>query len=335
MDELKKKIWAIGGGKGGVGKSIVTLMVGASLARQGKKVILVDADLGGSNLHTLAGIRYPQVTLEDFMNRSKESIEEVIINTPIENLRLICGADDILGIANPKYTQKTRIFNHLSKLEADYILLDLGAGVSYTTMDFFLYAPNKIVVLTPQATSIQNAYGFIKSSFYRGLSRHCKDNTESLELIKRASSLNKEEKIESVEKLRKAFRMAGEEEEGKLDAYLGEMNIHLILNMVRGPKEKEVAHIVNTVSQNYLSLNLKTLGTVDYDEFLSMLINNMPKYLAEKRDSIASLCFYDIAKSMINITSDSSSDISMASIMKSPRLNPEMNDDISKGVVHM
>ena len=77
MDELKKKMWAIGGGKGGVGKSIVTLMVGASLARQGKKVILVDADLGGSNLHTLAGIRYPQVTLEDFMNRSKESIEEV------------------------------------------------------------------------------------------------------------------------------------------------------------------------------------------------------------------------------------------------------------------
>ncbi len=335
MEELKKKMWAIGGGKGGVGKSIVSLMVGASLARQGKKVILVDADLGGSNLHTLAGIRYPQVTLEDFMNRSKESIEEVVIDTPIENLRLICGADDILGIANPKYTQKTRIFNHLSKLEADYILLDLGAGVSYTTMDFFLYAPNKIVVLTPQATSIQNSYGFIKSSFYRGLSRVCKNNTESLELIKRASSLNKGEKIESVEKLREAFSMSGDgEEEAKLIAYMEGMNIHLILNMVRNPKEKEVAQIVKTVAQNYLSLELQTLGIVDYDEFLGMSINNMAKFLTEKKDSIASHCFYDVAKSIMKIISDSES-ISLSSIMKSPRLNTEMNDSLSKGVVNL
>jgi len=169
MDEIRNKLWAIGGGKGGVGKSIVSLMLGTSLARQGKKVILVDADLGGSNLHTLAGIRYPLYTLADFINRQVESIEEVVMDTPVENMQLICGADDILGIANPKSTQKTRLFNHLKKLEADFIVLDLGAGASFTTMDFFLFAPNKICVLTPQITSIQNAYGFIKASLYRGL----------------------------------------------------------------------------------------------------------------------------------------------------------------------
>ena len=164
-------MWAVGGGKGGVGKSIVTLLLGASLARLGRRVIMVDADLGGSNLHTLTGLRYPEHTVADFISRKVETIEQLVADTPVKNLKLICGADDILGVANPKFAQKTRLFAHLERLKADIILLDLGAGSSFTTIDFFLYAPNKIVVVTPQVTSIQNAYGFIKSSLYRCFTR--------------------------------------------------------------------------------------------------------------------------------------------------------------------
>ena len=70
------------------------------------------------------------------------------MDTPVENLRLICGADDILGIANPKSTQKTRLFNHLKKLDADVILLDLGAGTSFTTIEqVFLALAGKIPAL--------------------------------------------------------------------------------------------------------------------------------------------------------------------------------------------
>ena len=116
MEDIKNKFWAVGGGKGGVGKSIVSLMLGASLARQGKKVVLVDADLGGSNLHTLVGIRYPLCTLADFISRKVSKIEEVLIDTPVNNLKLICGADDILGIANPKSTQKTRLFTGINNI---------------------------------------------------------------------------------------------------------------------------------------------------------------------------------------------------------------------------
>src|SRR5512137_2265033 len=105
MDDVKNKMWAVGGGKGGVGKSMVTLLLGASLARLGRKVIMIDADLGGSNLHTLTGIRYPEYTLGDFIARKVETIEQLVVETPIDKLKLICGADDILGIANPKFTQ--------------------------------------------------------------------------------------------------------------------------------------------------------------------------------------------------------------------------------------
>ncbi|UCD36341.1 MAG: AAA family ATPase [Nitrospiraceae bacterium] len=303
MEEVQQKMWAIGGGKGGVGKSIVTLLLGASLAATGKKVILVDADLGGSNLHTLTGIKYPPYSLEDFLTRKRENIEDILIDTPLQNVKLICGADDILELANPLYSQKMRIFNNLKRLDADFILLDLGAGISYTTMDFFLYAPNKITVLTPQATSIQNAYGFIKASLYRGLSRIFRKDYQALELIRRAGSGRGGDDIESVEQLKEALRTLGDEQERMLSDFLGSLNIYLIVNMVRTAKEKEVGTIVSTVARNYLSLDLKALGIVHHDPRLEMSINSMARFLTENRNCTAGTCTSAIAQQIMNTRS--------------------------------
>jgi flagellar biosynthesis protein FlhG len=299
MEEIKDKFWAVGGGKGGVGKTVVTLLLGASLARLGRKVILVDADLGGSNLHTFVGIRYPEYTLVDFITKRVDSLEQVVMDTPIENLRLICGADDILGIANPKYTQKTRLFSHLKKLDADIVLLDLGAGSSFTTIDFFLYAPNKIVVLTPQVTSIQNAYGFIKASLYRKLNEAFSKDGEAQELLKRTSRLAEGEPIDSMAKLFEAFNDLGEEYQQTLMECLKEINIKLLVNMVNYPNEKNVSNIVRSVAKNYLNLEVESLGTVQYDTLLHESINNMAGLLNNRKGGVANNNLYEIACRML------------------------------------
>jgi flagellar biosynthesis protein FlhG len=299
MKEIQDKLWAIGGGKGGVGKSVVSIMIGSTLARQGKKVILVDADLGGSNLHTLAGIKYPAYTLADFIQRKVENLEEVLMDTAVENMKLICGADDILGIANPKSAQKTRIFNHLRTLEADFILLDLGAGTSFTSMDFFLYAPNKIVVLTPQITSIQNAYGFIKASMYRALNQHFRKDPQARELIKMASAAVDDENIDSIDKLKEAFMNLEDNQAEELNKFIKDLRIKIIVNMVRNVRERNVGQIVSTVARNYLCLELENLGIVEYDKILNQSINNMAPFLQEQRDSIAATSFYDIVCTLL------------------------------------
>jgi flagellar biosynthesis protein FlhG len=299
MEEIKDKFWAVGGGKGGVGKTVVTLLLGASLARLGRKVILVDADLGGSNLHTFVGIRYPEHTLVDFINKRVDSLEQVVMDTPIENLRLICGADDILGIANPKYTQKTRLFSHLKRLEADIVLLDLGAGSSFTTIDFFLYAPNKIVVMTPQVTSIQNAYGFIKASLYRKLHEAFNRDDEALELLKRTSHVTEGETIDSMAKLFEAFNDLGEEYQKILMECLNEINIKLLVNMVNYPNEKNVSNIIRSVAKNYLNLEVESLGTIQYDTLLHESINNMVGLLNNRKGGVAANNFYEIACRML------------------------------------
>jgi flagellar biosynthesis protein FlhG len=299
MDDLRNKMWAVGGGKGGVGKSVVTLLLGASLARLGQRVVMIDADLGGSNLHTLTGLRYPEYTLADFISRKVETIEQLVADTPVDNLKLICGADDILGVANPKYSQKTRLFAHLRKLKADIILLDLGAGTSFTTIDFFLYAPNKIVVVTPQVTSIQNAYGFIKSSLYRLLSQTLSKNLEVLELVRRAGYSTQGETIDSIAKLYDALRPFGDDYRDMLVNCIDGMKIKLLVNMVRDVKEKNVTNIVKSVAKNYLGLDIDHLGVVHYDNTLNACINKMSGFLIDRTDSVACINFYDIAYKII------------------------------------
>jgi flagellar biosynthesis protein FlhG len=298
MEELVNKFWAIGGGKGGVGKSVVTVLLGTALARLGKKVVLVDADLGGSNLHTLVGIRYPKFTMVDFLKKNVLSMDDILLDTPVENMKIICGADDILGVANPKHAQKIKIFNHLRHIDADVILIDLGAGASFTTIDFFLFAPNKIVVLTPQVTSVQNAYGFIKSSLYRKLSSDFSKDPEILELITRASFSIQGESIDSMAKLHDAIKAVDGEAAEKLMDILSRFDIYLVINMLRDTKEKNISTIIKSVAKNYLGLEIEEFGAINYDSLLGMSINNMPSFIKSNKDSASKYNVYSLAQNI-------------------------------------
>jgi flagellar biosynthesis protein FlhG len=194
-------ILAVGGGKGGAGKSVFSLIMAFWLARIGKRTILMDVDLGGANLHTLLGIKSPDRTLNDFLTRKFDKLEDICIDTSEKNLRLISGASDVLSMANPHFSQKIKLMTHLSRLDADYVVLDLGAGTSFNVLDFFLIAHKKIIVLTPEPTSIQNAYIFVRNAVYRKLSRLSSKNPSLDALIKIAMDPKNALKIRTIKEL--------------------------------------------------------------------------------------------------------------------------------------
>jgi hypothetical protein len=149
-NETAPRVWAIGGGKGGVGKSVITANLALAVARTGARVALVDADLGGANLHTMVGLPSPKLNLSDFIARRVGSLAEIMNPTPYDNLWLVSGARALLETANPNYGQKGKILRHIANLDVDHVFLDLGAGTALNVLDFFLVARKGILVVVPE-----------------------------------------------------------------------------------------------------------------------------------------------------------------------------------------
>jgi len=305
LSDSKIKLWSIGGGKGGIGKSVISLGLGISLARLGKKVILIDGDLGGANLHTLMGVRYPHVTLEHFLLKKVKRLEDTIIQTQVEDIGLICGADDLLGAANPTFSQKIRLLNQIEALPAQYILLDLGAGTAFNLLDFFNYSPGRIILFSPQTTSLQNAYGFIKSALYRKISREFSKNEEIINILYPGGEEGEE--VGGIGTISELLAQVQEKAPGQYDRFcrlLADYHIYLLINMVKSNTDLKTPEIIRSVCTDFLNLHPELMGHVPYDPVIEAAVNSMKLFpwgrkKSKAADALAHLAVKIVKESML------------------------------------
>lgn len=275
---------AVGGGKGGIGKTLLTANLGICFAKNKWRVVLVDADLGGSNLHTCLGIDFPEVSLSDFVQRRITRIEDVIVETGIDGLRLISGAQDFLGSANIKYTQKLRVLKQIFKINTEVVLMDLGSGTSFNVLDFFLASDLGIVVMAPEPTSLENSYRFVKSAFYR-LLRHREKNAPFRRIIEEAMESRNEKGIRTPHDL---IREVSKMDPEKGDSYRACMQAFrplLVINQVRDEDDAELGLAVRTACRKYFGIDLDYLGHIEYDDAVWQSIRSRTLLLQEQPDS--------------------------------------------------
>jgi flagellar biosynthesis protein FlhG len=159
---------SVASGKGGVGKSVLVGNLGLLLARQRRRVVLADLDIGGSDLHIMFGLLNPSATLTDFLTRRVDSLESIADPLGADpRLRLIAGTGETLATANMAYATKQRLIRHLRRIDADVLIIDIGAGTNYHALDFFLMADHHVAVATPDPTSVLDLYRFIKLAAIR------------------------------------------------------------------------------------------------------------------------------------------------------------------------
>ena len=272
----RPQIWAVGGGKGGVGKSVVSTLLSLALARNHQRTVLLDADLGGANLHTLFGIKNPVRTLNDFVTRKYGTIEEVRTRTQVSHLDLICGASEILSLANPQFGQKFKILQSLSQISADHVIMDLGAGSSYNVLDFFLVADHPIVVLTPEPISIQNAYAFVRNCAYRRLNRMANQQISLQEIIQTAMDPKNEKQLRTIVDLKEAVRKShGAKAAAKIMQAVSRIQPMIITNMIKGQKEGNAGSIIAMVAEKYLTIRSMQLGAIAYDPVIEKMVSQM------------------------------------------------------------
>ena len=259
VEKRQKVIWTIGGGKGGSGKSFIAANLGICLSKKGVRVTLIDADLGGANLHTFLGIPPPALSLSDFIKKRVPHLNDAVISTSIPNLHLMSGAQDLLTAADAKTAQKRRLLRAIRNLEGDYILVDLGAGNSISVLDFFLISDGGVLVVTPEPTSIENAYRFLKSAFYRRL-RYSVASSRVKALIDEAMDTRNDLGIRSPYDLIQAAKRLDEGDANRICVEIKAFRPNLILNQVRSKKDIEIGFSIRSACHKYFGIRHPLLG---------------------------------------------------------------------------
>ncbi len=294
-----RRIIAVGGGKGGIGKSMVSTNLGISLARHGHRVLLVDADLGGANLHTCLGVPPPKFSLSDFVNKRVERIEDIIVPGGIENLSLIAGAQDVLDAANPKYQQKVKLLRNLQTVDVDYLVLDLGAGSSFNVLDFFLIADHCVLVILPEPTSVENAYRFVKAAFFRRL-QYLEEQLGIADLVEEALTSREgvvRTPFEFVTRVKATNPELGERLERELRAF----RVKLVVNQARTPGDADVGPAVVASWRKFFGLEMDYLGAIRYDDEAWKAVRKRRPILLEKPESDAAQGLSRIAEKLLSM----------------------------------
>ena len=158
--ENKTRIITVTSGKGGVGKTNVSVNMALAYARLGKKVVVMDADLGLANVNIMLNM-VPKYTLYD-MIRKRKTMKEIMVETDY-GISIVAGASGFSKIANLSDEERQNFIEELNTLSfADIIIIDTSAGVSSNVLDFIAAADDAIIITTPEPTAITDAYGIIK-----------------------------------------------------------------------------------------------------------------------------------------------------------------------------
>lgn len=155
------RVIAVTSGKGGVGKTSISVNLAIEIAKLGKRVVIFDADFGLANVEVMLGIR-PQYNLLDVVY-NKKSIAEIISVAP-GNIGFISGGSGVSELAALDSNKIKKLIAEMAKLDEmyDVVIIDTGAGITDSVMEFVMVSPEVLLVVTPEPTSITDAYSLLK-----------------------------------------------------------------------------------------------------------------------------------------------------------------------------
>jgi len=293
----KPKFWAVGGGKGGVGKSLISANFSLSLARKGRRVLGIDLDLGGSNLHTCLGIDPPKVGIGDWAT-GRLSLPEIAVPTLQRGLTIISGSPDPLHVIPLIENRVQELIRALGELDYDDVVMDLGAGTHTSTIDFFNSADQGLLSILPEPTSVENAYRFIRSVFYRRLKSV--DVSDGVKEVIDAAMDSK-----NILGLRTPADLLAVIERLDRDAFdLIHQNIRgfspsIIINQVRSQVDIDVGRAICSVCRRYFGIEIKYAGYLEYENSVWKAVRAKRAFIEEFPHTLLASRFDTLARTLL------------------------------------
>jgi len=258
-------ILAVGGGKGGVGKSMVASNIALMLAERSYRTLLVDVDLGAANLHSFLGMEGSKLSLSSYLKGEIDDFERLITPTAVDGLDIVTGARDSLDVADMEGENLLRLQKALYGMNYDYILLDLGPGTSANVLDILFFSDYVIIITTPDPTSVENTYRYLKALVLRRVKASLTEGPLKgvlHNILKGVDSGKIKTIAELITRLRRAENTNGE----FVGQLMGKTKISLVMNQTRRDEDRDAGLKIEALCKDNLGISIRYLGDIPYDE---------------------------------------------------------------------
>ncbi len=292
------QIIPVASGKGGVGKSLVSANLAIALGKAGKNVVIADLDIGASNLHLALGQQIPKVGFGNFLNGTSK-FEDIIVETGFKNVRFIAGDSEIPGLTAIQYAKRMSLIKKLQNIQADYLILDLGAGTHLPILDMFLLSPQGILVTAPSVTATLNAYLFLKNAVFRLLYNSFPKKSPGYVFLENMKNKQKEMQQMHIPEIIKNLQTIDPQNTETFVNYIRMFKPRLIMNMIEDPKTADRALKIRKSCQDYLDLDLDYLGIIFRDPMQDIALSSRLPITMYKPQSILSQSIFRIADKII------------------------------------
>lgn len=309
QDVERPYVIAVGGGKGGVGKSLVSANLAASLAKSGMRVLLVDLDVGGANLHTYFGIGMPSNTLAGVLSGSMRG-SEAMIDVGYQGVCLLAGRCEgsniqthFLGGDGFDKTWEA-VDEACSARSFDVVILDLGAGVHDYTVKFFAASNLGISVVLPEPTSIENAYSFLKSNLryiieVGGFQLGCQERASQLQTkLLDGALVNPAQGVDAG-----LLRLQGDFPDlvPFVIRAIKRRQIGIVANQTRSQRDIEIASSMEIILGRFFGFKAKDLGFLNYDDSAWKTLRNRRLLCRDFPHSLLAKRLAELARKVIDL----------------------------------
>ncbi len=293
------QIVPIASGKGGVGKSLLSANLAIALGQAGKKVVLADLDLGASNLHLQIGHNVKNSSIGTYLT-DKTPFQSIIEPTEYENVSFIAGDSQIPGLTSLKAAQKAKLVRNFHSIDADFLILDLGAGTHQIILDMFLQSPQGILVTSPTVTATLDGYLFIKNSVFRLMYTTYKKGTPGYTLLEELKKNSDKMKTLYIPKLIESLKIVDPVNTELFLSRMKQFRPRLVMNMIDDPKDADRAQRIRNSCSQYLGLDLEYLGLMFRDQLQDKALASRLPVIVYKPYSVLSQAIYRIAEKVMN-----------------------------------
>lgn len=275
---MAAQLWVVGSGKGGVGKTFIASSLGITLSKMDKRVLLIDLDYSGANLHTNLGCPHSEINLIDYWSGQKR-LREVVLETPIPRLSYVQGHWDQWTPMSLDLEKGRSLMSEARDLGYDIVIFDVGPGATEFHLELFSKADEKFLILNPEPTSIEKNYRFIEGLITWTLKESATPDAYA-RLLKALAQYRSQHTVGAF-----SFRSYLADAVGFQFNYfesLDQKPVRLIVNQARSQQDRDLGHSIQSVCRKFYDLPIHYLGAIDYDNAVWQSVRGRTPVLIDK-----------------------------------------------------